>query len=153
MVHPNNGLCWQRNCQSFYYSPERWRDTTCNKTATLPLHTLIVSLTQSQILFKMLQHNTIPYTTILQCFSFIGEIPWENTMVNPMRWVQKNVGQQYHGSTIPWVLNPLFRGASSNPKVGERVYSKAGVQTQLNNFSGSGRLGSITNNLPLGDWS
>ena len=35
-----------------------------------------------------IQYHTIPSTTILQCFSFIGEIPWK------ILWLT-----QYHGST------------------------------------------------------
>ena len=78
VVHPNDGLRPQKNCQSFYYRPERWRDTTCSKTVSLPLHALTISLTQSQILFTML--------------SFIGEIQWENSRVNLIPWVHKTVG-------------------------------------------------------------
>ena len=83
MVYPKYGLRPHRNCQSFYYCPEIWRDTTCSKPAALPLHTLIVSLTQSLRLFTMIQYNTIPYTSVLQCFSYIGKILWLT---------------QYHGS-------------------------------------------------------
>ena len=102
----------------FYYSPERWRDTLYSKTTALLLHALTVSLP--------IQYNTIPsWFTML---SFIGEIQWKNSRVNP----------------IPWVRTP---------RQGERVYNTPGLQTQLNNISASGRLGSTTNNLPLGDWS
>ena len=38
--------------------------------------------------------------------SFIGEIPWENTMVNPIPWVRKTVDQH-----IPKKIPP-------NPKAG-----------------------------------
>ena len=93
MVHPKDRLRPQINCQSFYYSPKISRVTTCIKIVALPLHALSVSLTQSQRLFTMLQYNTIPYIVVLQCFSFIGEIPWENTMGHPIPWVHKNVGQ------------------------------------------------------------
>ena len=51
-----------------------------------PLHFLF---TVSQSLF---QYNTIPYTVVLQCFKFIGEKPWKNTMVNPIPRVRKTVG-------------------------------------------------------------
>ena len=59
--------------------------------AAKPLHFLF---TLSQSLF---QYNTIQYNTIhsrVTMFSFIGEIPWENTTVNPIPWVCKIVGQQ-----------------------------------------------------------
>ena len=100
-----------------------------------PLHFLF---TLSQYLshnhIDCLQYNTIPYTTVLQCLSFIGEIPWENTTVNPIPWVYKNVGQK-------------------TSKTHVRVYSKPGVQTWLNNIFESGRSGSTTNNISLEDWS
>ena len=88
----------------------------------LPLHALTVSLTQSKRLFTMLQYNTIPYPAVLQCFYFIGEIPWENTTVNPIPWVRKIVGQQTY-------QNILLGATPPNPKVGEQVYSTPGVQT------------------------
>ena len=131
------------------------------------LHALIVSLTQSQRLFTMLQYNTIPYTAVLQCFSFIGEIQWENTTVNLIPWVRKNIGQQISPKKISGApsLNhhfsggfpqtpisrgrfprtPFFRALPRTLRQGERVYNTPGVQTRLNNISGSRRLGSIAN--------
>ena len=96
--------------------------------AAISLHFLfMLSQSLSHNHRDYLQYNTIqyPYLAVLQCFYFIGEIPWENTTVNPIPWVHKTIG--------------------------ERVYSTLGVQTRLNNISGSGRSGSTTNNLPLGD--
>ena len=95
-----------------------------------------------------IQYNTIQYSFILQCFSFIGEIPWENTTVNSIPWVRKTVGQQtsqiFLSRASP--LNPRISGSFPlNPKVGEQVYSKPGVKTHLNNISGSGRSGSTIN--------
>ena len=63
--------------------------------ATILLHflfTLSQSLSHNHI--DYLQYNTIPYAVVLQCFYFIGEIPWENTTGNPIPWVRKTVGQQ-----------------------------------------------------------
>ena len=122
MVHPNDGIRPQRNFHSFYYSPERWRDIAYRKTTALPLHTLIVSPTQSHGLFTI-QNNTI-HNRVTMIY-FIEEIPWENTTVNPTPWVRKTVGQ--------------------HTSLGEWVYSTPGVQTQLNNISRSGILGSTTN--------
>ena len=49
----------------------------CNlQHAALPLHSLTVSLTQSQRLFY---NATIQYTIVLQCLIFIKGMPWENT--------------------------------------------------------------------------
>ena len=97
------------------------------------LQLVAISLQNTEIVY-----NTIPYPVVLQCLSFIGEIPWENATVNPIPWVRKMVGQQ--------TSQNIFSGvAPLNPKVGERVYSTLGVQTWLNNISGSGRLGSTTN--------
>ena len=55
--------------------------------AAKPVHFLF---TLSQSLF---QYKTIPYIVMSPMLSFIGEIPWENTMVNPIPWVRKTVGQ------------------------------------------------------------
>ena len=80
----------------------------------IPLHFLFMlsqSLTESQRLFTMLQYNKKPYTDVLQLFSFIGEIPWENTTINPIPWVHKTIGQ--HTS------QKKFSGAPPlNPKAG-----------------------------------
>ena len=92
----------------------------------------------------MLQYNTTPYIGILQWFSFIWEIPWENTTINPIPWVRETIGQQTSQKHLSGASPP-------NPKFIEKVYNKPRVQTQLNNIFGSGRLGSKTNNLPLGD--
>ena len=119
--------------------PKRWRDTTYNKTVALPLHALIVSPTQSQRLFTI-QNNTIhSHVTML---SFIGEIPWENTTVNPIPWVHITVGQH----TSPKNSQGLH---PRTPKKGEWLYSIPGVQTQLNNIFGYGISGSTTNNCFL----
>ena len=91
--------------------------------ATEPLHFLF---TLSQSLFTLLQslshnhtyylqcYNTIQYHTQLyyNAFSFIGEIPWENTTVNPISWVHKTVRQQTSQKHFS-MASPL------NPKVGE----------------------------------
>ena len=127
MVHPKLGLRPHINCQSFYYCLERWRDTTYSNTVALPLHALTVSLTQSQRLFTIKNNTIHSRVTIL---SFIGEIPWENNTVNPIPWVRKAVGQHSFPVT---------------PRQGEWVYNTPGLQTQLNNISGSGRSGSTTN--------
>ena len=72
--------------------------------ATIPLHFLF---TLSQSLF---QYNTIPYLVVLM-LSFIGEIQWENSRVNPIPWVRKTIGQ--HTS------QKNFSGAPPpNPKAG-----------------------------------
>ena len=99
------GYVHKEICQSFYYSPERWRDTPCSKTATLPLHALTVSL-------------PIQYNTILSHFtmlSFIGEIQWENSRVNPIPWVRNTVGR--HTSQIFFSRapppNPYFLGGAA----------------------------------------
>ena len=113
------GYVHKEICQSFYYSPKIWRDTPCSKTAALPLHTLTVSLP--------IQYNTISIWFTMLCF--IGEIPWENTTVKSIQWVLKTISQH----------------TSQTPRKGEWEYSIPGVQTQLNNISGSGRLGSTTN--------
>ena len=87
--------------------------------AATSLHFLF---TLSQTLSNNRRYCLQCYNTIHNHFkmlSFIGEIPWENTTVNPIPWVHK---------------------------VRERVYSTFGVQTRLNNISGSGRSGSINNN-------
>ena len=64
--------------------------------AAIPLHFLFtLSQSLSHNHRDCLQcYNTIPYTTVLQCLSFIGEIPWENTTVNPIPWIRKTIGQQ-----------------------------------------------------------
>ena len=67
-------------------------------------------------------YNTIQYHTQLyyNAFSFIGEIPWENTTVNPISWARKTIRQQ--------TSQKNFSGAlPQNPKVGEQVYSKTTV--------------------------
>ena len=115
---------------------KKMKGYTLQQTIALPLHSLTVYLP--------IQYNTIhSHVTML---SFIGEIPWENATVNPIPWVCKTVGQ--HTSQ-----NFFSRAPPWTPSQGEWVYSTPGVQTQLNNISGSGRLGSTTNNLPLGDRS
>ena len=146
MVHPNDGLCPQRNFQSLYYSPERWRDTPCSKTAALPLHTLTVSLP--------VQYNTI--SSWFTMLSFIGEIPWE-----------KILGlTQYHGSAILLAnTHPKkkFQGRSprtpvsqghcpQTPRQGEWVYSTPRLQSQLNNISRARKLGSTTNIFHPRNW-
>ena len=113
------------------YHPTRWRDTTCNNPIALPLHSLTVSFTQSQRLFY---NATIQYTTLLQCFLFIGELPWENTMGHPKPWVHKllaNKDPKIFFGVVP--LNP-YRGPTGphTLQLGW-VYSKTGVQTWLNN--------------------
>ena len=60
--------------------------------ATLPLHSLTVSLTQSHRFF----FNTITQcTTILQCFPFIGKLPWENTIGHPIPWACKLLANKH----------------------------------------------------------
>ena len=44
--------------------------------------------------------------------SFIGEIPWENTTVNPIPWVHKTVCQHKYQKKILGGAPPL------NPKAG-----------------------------------
>ena len=55
--------------------------------AAKPLHFLF---TLSQSLF---QYKIIQIHSCVTMLSFIAEIPWENTMVNPIPWVRKTVGQ------------------------------------------------------------
>ena len=130
MVHPNDGLCPHKNCQSFYYCPERWRDTTYNNTIALPLHALTASLTQSHRLFTI-QYPTHPYyNSFLLYGKYHGKILWLT---------------QYHGSA------KLLANKHPKHKVVECVYSTPRVQTWLNDIYEYGRLGSTTNNIPLGD--
>ena len=92
MVHPRGAMSTQKLAVLYYYTIQQNEGI---KPAANPLHflfTLSQSLSHNHIEF--LQYNTIPYIAILQCFSFIGEIPWENTTVNPIPWVRKTVGQQ-----------------------------------------------------------
>ena len=76
--------------------------------ATKPLHFLfMLSQSLSHNHKDCLQYNTIPYPSVLQFFSFIREIPWENTTINPIPRVHKTVGQQTFQKKIPlapWTL-------------------------------------------------
>ena len=47
----------------------------------------ILSHTITKIVLQC--YNTIQYTTILQCFPFIGELPWENTTGHSIPWARK----------------------------------------------------------------
>ena len=100
VVHPR----WDTSTQQLsvlllLYRPIKWRDTTCNNPTALPLHSLIVSLTQSQRLFY---NATIQYIVVLQCFPFIGELPWENTTGHPIQRVHKMLENKHPKN--------LFRG-------------------------------------------
>ena len=64
----------------------------------------------SQSLF---QYNTNTILSRFTMLSFIGEIQWENPMVNPIPWVHKTIGQHTSQKKFLGAL-PL------NPKVGGR---------------------------------
>ena len=68
------------------YHPTKLRDTACNTLVSLPVHSLIISLTQSH---RSFYNATIQYTTILQCFPFIEKLPWYNTTGHPIPWAHK----------------------------------------------------------------
>ena len=64
----------------------KWRDTTYSNSIALPLHFLTVSLTESQ---RLSYNATIQYTSVLELFPFIRDLPWENTLSHPIPWVCK----------------------------------------------------------------
>ena len=133
------------------YHSSKWRDTNCNNPATLPLHSLTVSLTQSHRLFF---NATIQYTTILQSFPFVGELPWEDTTSHPIPWVRKPLANKHHTKFF-WGAspsNPLSWGRFPRTHVGGSfaarqplgdcwsshqtlgwLYNKTWAQTWLNN--------------------
>ena len=68
----------------------------------------------SHTIIEIFYYATIQYNTIISCFtmiSFIGEIQWENSRVNPIPWVCNTVRQ--HTSQKHFLGAP-----SSNPKAG-----------------------------------
>ena len=88
-------------------------DTTYNNPAALPIHTLTFSLTQSHRLFY---NATIQYIAILQCFDFIGELPWENTTGHPIPWVHKLLAKK-HPKKFLSGASPLDpRGGMMSPR-------------------------------------
>ena len=97
--------------------------------------------TLSQSLF---QCNTIQYhiQLIYNALFYRG-----NTMGNILGLTQ------YHGPAILWAnTHPkkISGAPPRTPRQGEWVYSTPGLQSQLNNISGSGRLGSTTNTRGYG---
>ena len=129
--------------------PTKWRDTTCSNNAALPLHTITFSLTQSQRLFY---NDTIQYTTILQCFPFIGELPWENTTGHPIPWDHKLLANKYPKKILSGAsaADPYEGTMSPRNALLGQVYSKIGLQTWMhNNISEWESSGSSTNNMKL----
>ena len=87
----------------YYYTiQQNERIQPVAKPTTLPLHSLTVSLTQSR---RMFYNVTIQYTTILQCFPFIRELPWENNTGHPISWAHKLLDnkhpKKYHSRASP----------------------------------------------------
>ena len=124
VIHPRKATFTQKLPILLLYRPTKWRDTTYNKRNALPLHSLMVSLIESQILFY---NGTIQY--ILQFFCFIGELPWENTTGHPIPCTHKLLANKYPKKNSfggQWPTGPR------TPMIGW-VYSKTGVQTWVNN--------------------
>ena len=67
------------------------KDERIQPAAKLLHFLFMLSQSLPQRLFTI-QNNTIH--SIVTMLSFIAEIPWENTTVNPIPWVHKTVGQQ-----------------------------------------------------------
>ena len=131
MVHPNDGLHPQRNFPILLLQSRKMKGYTLQKnyyTSSSRSHNL--------------SSNTIQYHTILNHFtmlSFIGKIQWKNSRVNPIPWVYNTVGQHTSQKKNSRGIRP------QTPRQGEWLYSTPGLQTQLNNFYISRRLGSTTN--------
>ena len=110
MVHPNDGLRPQINLPVLLLHSRKMKGYTLHHTTALPLHALTVSLP--------IQYNTrLNRFTIL---SFIWEIQWENSRVNPIPWVRKTVGQHTSEKNFSGALplNPHFsRALPSIPRV------------------------------------
>ena len=128
-----DGLRPHINCQSFIIIPS-------NKMKGYNLQQPRCTFSShSHIITEIVYNATIQYTTILQWFPFIGELPWENTTGHPIPWVWKQLANKHPKN--------FFRGIS--PQLGW-LYSKNGVPTQMNNnISESRRLGSKTNSACL----
>ena len=142
MVYPR----WVKPTKKFWvllllYYPIKWRDTTCNKPASLPLHSLTVFITSSQ---RPFYNSTIQYIGVLQGFPFIGELPWENNMGHPITWYykllsNKNPPKKYFRGFTPepplratWPLDLLATGDSPPRRDTSPLHPPIGMSVQWN---------------------
>ena len=75
-------------------------------------------------------------------------------MGHPIPWARKLLANKHPKKNIAGALPLGPHGGTLSPRTPllGRVYSKTGVQTQLNNnIYEYGSLGSTTSNLPIGD--
>ena len=110
--------------------------------ATKPLHFLFMP---SKSLFH---YNTIPYLVILQCFLLQGKYNGKILGLTQYHGFAKLLANAYPKKISRGLCprTPFFSGAlPRTPRQGERVYSNPRLQSQLNNISGFGILGSTTN--------
>ena len=74
----------------------------------------------SHTIIEIVYNYIIPCTTVLQCFSYIWEIPWANTTVNPIPWVCKTVVQQTSQKQFIRVFapeTPFLKGVAPKPQI------------------------------------
>ena len=168
MWFTQDGLRTHINCESVIIIPSNKNKGI--QPASHPLHFLF-TLSQSLSYnhrdnFTMLQYNTrlfynatIQYIAVLQCFYFIGELPWENTTGHPIPWAHKLLANKHPKKFLSGALPPnpcrgpsrgngplrTLAGGTMSPRTPllGQVYNKTGVQTWLNNnISKSGRIAS-----------
>ena len=108
VVHPRWATPTQKLPILYYYTIQQNEGIQPTTTLLHFLFTLSQPLTQSHRLFY---NATIQYTTVLQCFPFIRELPWENTTDHPIPWVCKllvNKHPKFSFEGFP--LEPSFSG-------------------------------------------
>ena len=142
MVHPNDGLRPQRNLSVLLLQSRKMKGYT---------------LQQNRCTSSSCSHNLSSSTIQYNIQSIYNALFYRGNTMGKILGLT-----QYHGSAILLAnirpkkffrgllpRTPFFGVLPRTPREGERVYSTPGLQSQLNNISGSGRLGSTTNNLPL----
>ena len=77
VVHPRWAMPTWKFSVLYYYTIQ---ENEGIQPATTLLHFLSHSHGLSHTITDIVYNATIPYKAVLQCFPFIGELPWENTM-------------------------------------------------------------------------
>ena len=151
MWFTQHGLCPHRNCKSFIIIlSSKMKGQNLQKTRCI-LSSLshILSHKITQISFKMLQYNTYPYyNAFLLQGNYHGKIPWVTQYHGLVNYWPTDIPNSFRCSFVPGPSQGMM--SPRTPLLGQ-VYSKNGVQTQLNsNISEYGRSRSTTNILVVG---
>ena len=122
VVHPRWATPTQKLPVLYYYTIQE--NEGIQPTTTL-FHFLSHSHGLPHTITDIVYIATIPYIAVLQCFPFIGELPWENTMGHPIPWVHNTLANKHpkfsFGGFTPEPPNRA-RWASSHLPVGMSVY-------------------------------